>query len=77
MTVTWFTTQNLLCGFIRGESMEMVISAPIVNVDLTLQCKKEDMNKTVNLEILIYLPYFSHLQLWKISSLTVPFSFYH
>ncbi len=53
MTVTWFTTQNLLCRFIRGESMEMVISAPIVNFNLTLQCKKEDMNITVNLEFFI------------------------
>ena len=37
--------------------MGMVISAPIVYIDLTLQCKKEDMNITVNLEFFIYLPY--------------------
>ncbi len=37
--------------------METVISAPIVYVNLTLQCKKEDMNVTVNLEFFIYLLY--------------------
>ncbi len=50
MTVTWFTTQNLLCGFIRGASMGMAISAPFVNVNLTLQCKKADMNVTANFD---------------------------